>query len=256
MLKIATWNVNSLRVRLPHLLTWLATSKPDVVALQETKLEDKAFPLAEINQAGYQAVFHGQKTYNGVALLTRVPVSDVVKAVPELDDPQSRILAATVNGMRIINLYVPNGSSVGSEKYIYKLNWLAHLSNYIKQQLSQHERLIILGDFNIAPEDRDVHDPKLWEGQVLVSEPERSALREILAHGLLDSFRLFESAGGHYSWWDYRAGGLRRNHGLRIDYILISEALRESCLACEIDKSPRFWERPSDHTPVITVFGD
>lgn len=254
MLKIATWNVNSLRVRLAHLLQWADTQKPDVIALQETKLEDKDFPLAEIEKAGYQAVYSGQKTYNGVALLTRDAVQEVNSIIPQLDDPQRRILAATYNDVRIINLYVPNGSSVGSEKYSYKLAWLTAVTHYLKQQLQQYPHLVVLGDFNIAPEDRDVHDPKAWEGNVLVSEPERTALQKIVALGLQDAFRLFEQAPGFYSWWDYRVGAWRRNNGLRIDHILISEALRERCASCLIDKIPRSWERPSDHTPVVADF--
>ncbi len=254
MLKIATWNVNSLRVRLPQLLIWLAEHQPDIIALQETKLEDKNFPVAEIKQAGYEAIYHGQKTYNGVALLVRQAAADISKAVPQLTDPQARILIATFNDIRVINLYVPNGASVDSEKYQYKLNWLAQLSEYIKQQLVQYPKLIVLGDFNIAPEDRDVYDPKLWQGSVLVSEPERAALRQMLAHGLHDSFRLFEQANGHYSWWDYRMGAWRRNQGLRIDHVLISNALREHCVSCQIDKTPRGWERPSDHAPVLACF--
>ncbi len=248
---IATWNVNSLRVRLEHLLNWLLTAKPDVVALQETKLIDADFPVAEITAAGYQVVFSGQKTYNGVALLSRFPISDVVTTVPNLEDPQRRILAATINNVRIINLYVPNGSSVGSDKYIYKLDWLEKLTAFIQQQLTQHPQLVVLGDFNIAPEDRDVHDPKAWEGNVLVSEQERSALNTLMAHGLQDAFRLFEPAAGHYSWWDYRAAAFRRNMGLRIDHILLSTALAVQCKECIIDKTPRGWERPSDHVPVM-----
>lgn len=252
--KIATWNVNSLRVRLPHLVEWLNQATPDVVALQETKLEDKNFPVAEIQQAGYQVVYSGQKTYNGVALLSRVPITDVITDIPDLDDHQRRILIATINNVRVVNLYVPNGSSVDSEKYFYKLNWLEKLTAFIKQQLQQYPQLVVLGDFNVAPEDRDVHDPKLWEGQVLVSERERQALQKIMSLPLHDSFRLFNQEAGQYSWWDYRMGAFRRNHGLRIDHILISQSLVSKSISCVIDKVPRAWERPSDHTPVINTF--
>lgn len=252
--KIATWNVNSLRVRLSHLLDWLNQAAPDVIALQETKLEDKNFPIVEIQQAGYQVVFSGQKTYNGVALLSRLPITDVITDIPELDDHQRRILMATINNVRVINLYVPNGASVNSEKYFYKLNWLEKLTAFIKQQLQQYPQLVVLGDFNIAPDDRDVHDPKLWEGNVLVSERERQALQKIMALPLHDSFRLFNQQAGQYSWWDYRMGAFRRNHGLRIDHILISQSLVSKTISCVIDKTPRTWERPSDHTPVINTF--
>jgi len=252
--KIATWNVNSLRVRLPHLADWVKAEIPDVVALQETKLEDKNFPMAEIQQLGYHAVYSGQKTYNGTALLSRVPIVDVVTDVPELDDHQRRILVATINNIRVINLYVPNGASIDSEKYLYKLNWLEKMTIYIEQQLTLHKHVVVLGDFNIAPEDRDVHDPKLWEGHVLVSELERSALKKLLALPLHDSFRLFNQEPGHYSWWDYRMAAFRRNNGLRIDHILVSEALAKKCDTCLIDKTPRGWDRPSDHTPVVAHF--
>lgn len=249
--KIATWNVNSLRVRLPHLFDWIKQAEPDVIALQETKLEDKNFPLTEIQQAGYQVVYSGQKTYNGVAILSRMPITDVITDVPDLEDHQRRILVATVNNIRVINLYVPNGAAVDTEKYFYKLDWLAKLTDFIKQQLQQYPQVVVLGDFNIAPEDRDVHDPIAWEGHVLVSERERTALQKMLTLPLHDSFRLFSQEAGQYSWWDYRMGAFRRNHGLRIDHILLSEALVKKCTDCVIDKTPRAWERPSDHTPVI-----
>lgn len=254
LIKIATWNVNSLRVRLSQLLEWLALHKPDVIVLQEIKLEDKDFPLADLMAAGYHAISSGQKTYNGTALLSCHPINEIETSLPDFADPQRRLLAATIENIRIINVYVPNGSSVGSDKYIYKLDWLARLKAYLTQQLQQHERLLVLGDFNIAPEDRDVHDPIAWEGQVLVSEPERQALREIMALGLYDAFRIFEEALGHYSWWDYRAGSFRRNHGLRIDHILVTASLRDSCVECRIDQQPRTAERPSDHAPVVACF--
>lgn len=252
--KIATWNVNSLRVRLPHLLDWLTQASPDVVALQETKIEDKHFLFPEIQQAGYQVVYSGQKTYNGVALLSRMAITDSMTDIPTFEDPQRRILAATINNVRVINLYVPNGSSVGSEKYLYKLNWLENITTYIQQQLMQYPQLIVLGDFNIAPDDRDLHDPVTWKDCVLISEAERAALQKLLSLGLQDSFRLFNQEAGHYSWWDYRMGAFRRNQGWRIDHLLLSQALAEKCTACVIDKLPRGWERPSDHTPVIATF--
>jgi exodeoxyribonuclease-3 len=252
--KIASWNVNSLRVRLPHLTTWLAQEQPDVVALQEIKVEDKDFPVAEIAAAGYQAVFSGQKTYNGVALLSKLPLDKIETSFPNFIDEQRRVLTATLGDIRIINLYVPNGSSVGSEKYEYKLNWLQQLKYYLQAQLLLYPKLIVLGDFNIAPADRDVHDPKMWDGSVLVSPPERAALADVMADNLLDAFRLFEEGPGHYTWWDYRLNAFKRNLGLRIDHIIISHALKPQCQSCYIDKTPRSWERPSDHAPIIATF--
>ena len=253
-MKIATWNVNSLGVRLPQVLDWLATEQPNILALQETKLVDEKFPLAAIEAAGYRALYAGQKTYNGVALLSRAPGGGVVTTIPGLDDPQRRVLAASVDGVRVINLYVPNGESVGSDKYRYKLDWLARLTDWLRTELVSHPQLVVLGDLNIAPEPRDVHDPKLWEGSVLFSEPERAAFRRLLELGLCDSFRLFEQADQSFSWWDYRMQAFRRNRGLRIDHILASEPLCQVCAACRIDKAPRMHERPSDHAPVIAEF--
>jgi exodeoxyribonuclease-3 len=248
-MKIATWNVNSLKVRLPHLLDWLATNPIDVVCLQETKTEDKNFPLAEIEAAGYQVEFSGQKTYNGVAILSRDAISDVQVGIPNLDDEQKRVIAATINGVRIVCVYIPNGQSLDSDKYQYKLKWLAALKLWLKDELAKYPKLALLGDYNIAPEDRDCHDPVAWQGNVLVSEPERDAFKGLIALGLRDSFRLFEQAEKSYSWWDYRMMGFRRNLGMRIDHILISADLQ--CSGCDIDKAPRKLERPSDHTPVI-----
>jgi len=253
-MRIATWNVNSLRVRLPHLLEWLQAQSPDVVALQETKLVDDAFPVEELRAAGYHVAYSGQKTYNGVAILAREPPTDVLRDIPGFDDPQRRVLAATIGGVRVLGLYVPNGQSVGSEKYQYKLGWLDALQGWLKAELAAHPRLVALGDFNIAPEDRDVHDPVAWEGQVLVSEPERAALRGLCALGLEDVFRRFEQPPATYSWWDYRQGAFRRNNGLRIDLVLASSALAGRCSACSIDVEPRRQERASDHTPVIATF--
>jgi exodeoxyribonuclease-3 len=250
-MKVASWNVNSLNVRMPHLSTWLATAAPDIVALQETKLEDAKFPLEALTTLGYHSVFSGQKTYNGVALLTREPVRDVVTDIPGLDDPQRRILIGSVGGLRVVNLYVVNGQSVGSEKYAYKLHWLARVRDYLAAELQHFPQMIVMGDFNIAPQDRDVHDPVAWHEQILCSTPERAALAQLQALGLHDSFRLFEAEAGHYSWWDYRQAAFRRNLGLRIDLILVSEALRARCRGASIDRNPRTWERASDHTPVL-----
>ena len=253
-MKLATWNVNSLRVRLPHLSDWLAQATPDVVCLQELKLEDAKFPRAELEAAGYQSAFSGQKTYNGVAILARTALSDVSMGIPGFQDDHKRVIAATVGGLRAICVYCPNGQTVGSDKYEYKLRWFAALKEYLAQELARHPKLAVAGDFNVAPEDRDVHDPKAWEGQVLVSEPERSAWRALIALGLKDSFRLFEQPEKIYSWWDYRMMGFRRNAGLRIDHVLVSAELAKSCTASTVDKAPRKLERPSDHAPVIAEF--
>jgi exodeoxyribonuclease-3 len=253
-MKIATWNVNSLNVRLPHVLRWLEAHQPDVLALQETKIVDDKFPVVDVEQAGYRATYCGQKTYNGVALLTREPVEDAVRALPDFDDPQCRVLAATVGGVRVVNLYVPNGQSVDSEKYRYKLAWLDALRAWLKTELDEHRHVAVVGDFNIAPEERDVHDPAEWEGQVLFSEPERGAFRMLLNLGLTDTFRLFEQPDDSFSWWDYRAASFRRNRGLRIDHVLASDALATRCAAVTIDREPRGWERPSDHAPVVATF--
>jgi exodeoxyribonuclease-3 len=250
-MKLAAWNVNSLKVRLPHLADWLARAQPDVVCLQELKLEDAKFPRAEIEAAGYQACFYGQKTYNGVAILARSALADVVAGMPGFADDHKRVLAATVGDVRVISVYCPNGQAVGSDKYAYKLRWFAALKDYVAAEMARHAHVAVAGDFNIAPEDRDVHDPKAWEGQVHVSEPERAALRELLALGLKDSFRLFEQPEKSFSWWDYRMMGFRRNAGLRIDLVLLSAALAQRCTAGSIDKEPRKLERPSDHAPVI-----
>lgn len=257
MTKIATWNVNSLRVRLPQVLEWLAAHQPDVLALQETKLPDEAFPAAELAAAGYSVLFNGQRTYNGVALLARgadARFGDVVRELPGLDDPQRRVLAASVGPLRIVNLYVPNGQSVDSDKYQYKLGWLRALRDWMRTEAEVHPHVVMLGDFNIAPEDRDVHDPDRWAGGVLVSESERAALRELLALGFSDVFRRFEPATGHYSWWDYRQGAFRRDHGLRIDLILAATALAGRCRGSSIDREPRRSDRASDHTPVLAQF--
>jgi exodeoxyribonuclease-3 len=253
-MKIATWNVNSLKVRLPHLLDWLARQQPDVVCLQETKLEDAKFPFAELEAAGYKAVHCGQKTYNGVAIVSRLPIDGVRYGIPDLEDEQKRVITATVNGARIVCAYVPNGQSVDSDKYQYKLRWLDAFTTFVAAELAANERLAVLGDYNIAPEARDVHDPKAWEGQVLFSEPERAAFRRLLELGLRDGFRLFEQPERSYTWWDYRMMAFRRKMGLRIDHILVSPALAAACSACTVDVEPRKLERPSDHAPVIAEF--
>jgi exodeoxyribonuclease-3 len=253
-MKIATWNVNSLKVRLPQVLAWLERERPEALAVQEIKLTDESFPSAEIAGAGYRSVCSGQKTYNGVAVLSREEAVDPVTDLPSLKDPQRRVLAATIGDLRLLNLYVPNGGEVGSEKYAYKLEWLARCRDWVEAQLQAYPRLALVGDLNVAPEDRDVHDPALWTGQILCSEPEREGFRGLLAAGLSDAFRLFEQPEGTWSWWDYRMAAFRRNLGLRIDHILISEALRQTCTSCRVDREPRGWERPSDHAPVIAEF--
>ena len=253
-MKIATWNVNSLKVRLPHVLDWLATEQPDVLCLQETKLTDENFPADDIRAAGYEVVFSGQKTYNGVATISRSTASDIVTDVTDLDDPQRRILGATIDGVRVLNLYVVNGQEVGSEKYAHKLHWLEKVTDYIATQLKDHEHFVVLGDFNIAPADEDVHDPDAWHERILCSTPEREALGRMLELGMKDTFRLFPQEEKSFSWWDYRAAAFRRNMGLRIDLILASHALAGQCTACHIDKAPRRLERPSDHTPVLAEF--
>ena len=255
-MKITTWNVNSLKVRLPQVLAWLQTHQPDALCLQETKTEDSSFPSVEIANAGYQSVFAGQKTYNGVAILSKTGASDPVMAIPDFDDPQKRVLAATINGVRVVCLYVPNGQSVGSDKYQYKLAWLQATTAWLKNELAANPRMVVVGDFNIAPADIDVHDPKAWEGQVLCSDAEREALRHLLAIGLKDGLRLIEPEAQMFTWWDYRMNAFKRKMGLRIDHVLVSEALAVKCKACSVDLEPRRHERPSDHAPVTAEFAD
>ena len=250
-MKVATWNVNSLRVRLPHLIDWLAANAPDVVCLQETKCEDTTFPAAELSAAGYCSVHHGQRTYNGVAILSRQEVAGVCRGIPAFADEQSRVIASDVDGVRIVSVYVPNGQSVGSDKYAYKLRWFDALATWLEAELAAHPSLIVTGDFNVAPEDRDVHDPAAWAGQVLFSEPERAALQRLIGLGFVDAFRLFPQPEKSFSWWDYRMGAFRRNMGLRIDHVLLSRPLAGACKSCSIDVAPRKLERPSDHAPVV-----
>jgi exodeoxyribonuclease-3 len=250
-MKLATWNVNSLRVRLPQVLEWTAKHRPDALCLQETKLLDENFPAADVRSAGYEPLFSGQKTYNGVAILARAAAADAVTAIPGFADEQKRVLAATVDGVRVICAYVPNGESVESDKYQYKLRWLAAFREWIATELQRHPRLAVLGDYNIAPEACDVHDPAAWEGKVLFSKPERDAFGGLTGLGLKDAFRLFEQPEKSFTWWDYRMNAFRRMMGLRIDHILLSEALARTCTACTIDIEPRKNERPSDHAPVV-----
>jgi exodeoxyribonuclease-3 len=255
-MKIATWNVNSLRVRLPHLLTWLAEHPVDVIGIQETKLTDADFPAAAVEEAGYRWAHNGQKTYNGVALLSRHALTDVSRNLPDFADEQRRVIAATVNGVRVVNVYVPNGQAVASEKYEYKLRWLTALQAYLGGELSRHAHLAVTGDYNIAPSDEDVHDPAAWHEQVLCSTPERTAFRALLDLGLKDTFRLHSQAPASFTWWDYRQAAFRRNLGLRIDHVLASERLAARCQSCAVDVAPRRAERPSDHAPVIATFAE
>ncbi|MDV6341329.1 exodeoxyribonuclease III [Nitrosomonas sp. Is24] len=250
-MKLATWNVNSLKVRLPQVIDWLQTNQPDMLCLQETKLTDENFPAAEIAAVGYESVFTGQKTYNGVAILSKQKGSEIITAIPGFEDEQKRVVAVTYGDMRVISAYVPNGDTVESEKYQYKLRWLPALTGWLQQELKNYKKLAILGDFNIAPEDRDVYDPQLWQGKVLCSQPERAAFGDLLKLGLTDSFRLFEQAEKSYTWWDYRMMAFRLNRGLRIDHILLSDALANVCTSCAVDKAVRKLERPSDHAPVV-----
>ena len=254
-MKIATWNVNSMKVRLPHVTEWLDAHSPDVLVLQEIKQVTEAFPTEDLAGIGYTSIANGQKTYNGVAVVSKTAPGEPVFEFPEFDDPQRRVLASTIDGIRVINLYVPNGSEVGSEKYDYKLRWLATLRDFLEQELERHENLVVLGDFNIAPADEDVYDPEKWGEAILCSPREREALGRLLDLGLTDVFRKFDQPEKVYSWWDYRAAGFRRNAGLRIDLILTSPTMTERCSASYVDKEPRAWERPSDHAPVVAEFG-
>jgi len=253
-MKIATWNVNSMKVRLPHVVEWLQNHEPDVLVLQEIKQLTENFPTEALQEIGYHSIASGQKTYNGVAVISKNPATDAITDFPDIDDPQRRILASTVDGIRIVDLYIPNGSEVGSEKYEYKLNWLKSLRNFLEAEMQRHENVVVLGDFNIAPADADVYDPEKWGDAILCSPPERQALAELFNLGLTDVFRKFEHPEGTFSWWDYRAAGFRRNAGLRIDLILTSDGMTERCKASYVDKEPRAWERPSDHAPVIAEF--
>ncbi len=253
-MKIATWNVNSMNVRLPHVLEWLQSHEPDVLVLQEIKQLTEKFPTEALAEAGYQSIASGQKTYNGVAVISKEPAGDPVTDFPDFEDPQRRILAATIGDTRISDLYVPNGSEVGPEKYAYKLDWLASLRNFLEAEMATHQDVAVLGDFNIAPADADVYDPEKWGDAILCSPKERDALSALIDLGLTDVFRKFEQPESTFSWWDYRAAGFRRNAGLRIDLILTSASMTERCTASYVDKEPRAWERPSDHAPVVAEF--
>jgi exodeoxyribonuclease-3 len=252
-MKLATWNVNSLAVRLPQLLEWLATNPVDAMVLQETKLTDDKFPRAEIEAAGWRVAFHGQKTYNGVALLSRSEAADVVKNIPGHDDAQARVIAGTVDGVRVIGVYIPNGQAPDSEKFVYKMRWQDALREWVRSELAAHPQLVLMGDYNVAPEDRDVYDPIAWAGQIHCTPEERAQFRSLLELGMVDAFRLFEQPPKSWSWWDYRNLAFRKNQGLRIDHILVSEALKARVSTCVIDKLPRKNERPSDHAPVIVT---
>ena len=254
-MKLATWNINSITVRVPQLLDWLKLRQPDIVCLQETKCSDERFPASELREVGYHSTFFGQVAYNGVAILSREEAFKVQRAFPdEAPDCQRRLIDATIGPVRVIDVYIPNGAAVGSDKFAYKLNWLGRLRRYLDENCSPRENILLCGDFNIAPEPRDVHDPILWEGHVLFTHEERDALKLIGDWGLIDLFRKHHTESGLYSWWDYRAGAFRRNRGLRIDHIWATATLAERCVGVEIDKSVRSAERPSDHAPVVADF--
>jgi exodeoxyribonuclease-3 len=255
-MKLATWNVNSLSVRLPQVLDWLAAHQPEVLVLQETKLTDDKFPHAALTEAGYHPQWFGQRTYNGVALLSREPADDVAKNIFGFEDEQARVIAGTVAGVRVIGAYFPNGQAPDSDKFAYKMRWLTGLRSWVQSELARHPALVLLGDFNIAPDDRDVHDPVAWAGQIHCTPQERAHFQELLALGLHDAFRLFEQPPKSWSWWDYRQLAFRKNQGLRIDHILVSDALKNRVTACTIDKLPRKNERPSDHAPVVVELND
>lgn len=254
-MKIATWNVNSIAARLPLAVKWLQEAEPDVLCMQETKCTDDKFPADAFAAMGYKSESFGQKTYNGVAIVSRFDIENVRRGFPDAEDgAHSRLIAATIQGIDIVNVYIPNGSTVGSDKYIFKLNWMNRLRLFFKENYDRSSSVLVCGDFNVAPEDRDVHDPIAWKGSVLVSPKERASLEKIKEWGFLDAFRLHTDEGGHYSWWDYRQGAFQRNDGLRIDHIWVTKGLSERCERVWIDTEPRRWERPSDHTPVIASF--
>lgn len=253
MKQFATWNVNSLSIRLPQVLDWLAAHPVDALVLQETKLTDDKFPTADFGAAGWQVQWFGQKTYNGVALISREPATDIVKNIPGFADEQARVIAGTVGGVRVIGGYFPNGQAPGSDKFAYKMGWLDALRGWVGGQMQAHEQLVLMGDYNIAPEDRDVYDPVAWAGQIHCTPEGRAQFRQLVELGLTDAFRLFEQPAKSWSWWDYRNLAFRRNQGLRIDHILVSAALKARVTACEIDRLPRKNERPSDHAPVVVT---
>ena len=254
-MKLATWNVNSLGVRLPQVLDWLAANPVDVLALQELKLTDDKFPADAFAAAGYQAQVFGQKTYNGVALITKAPAEAVIRNIPGFADEQSRVLCGTVDGVRVIGAYVPNGQEPGSDKFDYKMHWLEALRAWVREELATHPQLVLMGDYNITFDDDDVWDPEGLRDTIHCTEEERYHLRALIALGLHDGLRLFPQPPKSFSWWDYRDFGFRRNRGLRIDHILVSDAVKARATACEIDKAPRKNERPSDHAPVVLTLG-
>jgi exodeoxyribonuclease-3 len=259
-MKIATWNVNSLSVRLPQLIDWLAANPVDALVLQETKQTDDKFPHADLEAAGYQAQWFGQKTYNGVALLTKTASTDIIKNIPGFEDDQARVIAGTVadpeqGSVRVIGGYFPNGQAPDSDKFVYKMKWLTALESWLKDELARHPNLVLMGDFNIAPTDLDVYDPVAWKDQIHCTVEERDHFKQLVGLGLTDAFRLFEQAPKSWSWWDYRNLAFRKNQGLRIDHILVSDTLKNQVSACVIDKAPRKNERPSDHTPVVVTLG-
>jgi exodeoxyribonuclease-3 len=253
-MKIATWNVNSLKVRLEDVITWLQSAQPDILCLQEIKMLTENYPFEALEAVGYTSIASGQKTYNGVATLSKLPQTDPVFEFPDMNDEARRVLCTTIGDCRVLNIYVPNGQSVGSEKYDYKLSWLKHCRDFIAQECEKHPKLIVLGDFNIAPDDRDVYDPQAWKDSILCSLHERDALNALLDLGLQDTFRIFEQPAGAYSWWDFRTRAFATNKGLRIDLILATDAVSKTAQDSWIDIEPRTWERPSDHTPVVFEF--
>ncbi len=252
-MQIATWNVNSLKVRLPQVLQWLASSACDVLALQELKLDNPANEalIEEFKASGYHYIYNGQKTYNGVALISKFPLTEVVYDIPGYEDAQKRVITATINGIRVMCAYFVNGEALDSSKFVYKLEWLDALHNYVKNQLQPYPQLVLLGDFNIAPENRDTYDSVLWEGKILCSKEEREKFQQLLELGLVDSFRHFNQEDKQFTWWDYRNFAFSRKQGLRIDHILVTPAVIRQASQCTIDLEPRRWERPSDHTPVV-----
>lgn len=254
-MKVATWNVNSVTARLPLVMKWLEAARPDVLCLQETKCIDEKFPADSFRELGYTSETYGQRTYNGVAILSREPLEKVERGFPDDEEgAHARLLAGTVGGVRVVNVYIPNGAFVGSDKYFFKLDWMRRLRALFDASCKPSEQVLLCGDFNVAPEERDVHDPRQWQGKILFSHREREALAEIKGWGFEDAFRLHTEEGGHFSWWDYRAGSFRRNAGLRIDHVWVSEKLAARSTSTWIDKEPRSWERPSDHTPVVAEF--
>jgi len=250
-MKIASWNVNGIRARIDHVVAWIKENQPDVLALQETKVMDEMFPHEPFEAISYAVEAFGQKSYNGVANITKNTSDDTSKGMAGFNDPQTRVISTTHDGIRVVNVYVPNGQAIGTEKFLYKLEWLSHLKNMLEYDLKEYPKMIVLGDFNIAPRDEDIHDPNEWADKILCSDQERSAFEEILSLGFHDSFRLFEKGSGFYSWWDYRAAAYRRGLGLRIDLLLASDELKSACKKGYIDEKPRALERPSDHTPVV-----